>query len=81
MAEASLQAIVAGSVVQDDAEVPSAGEMCEGLAADHSRVAARLHQLVDVASEHGDPVTEDLAIARAAFHEKAAWMLRAISRG
>ncbi|MGD9294365.1 MAG: DNA starvation/stationary phase protection protein, partial [Roseobacter sp.] len=38
------------------------------------------HTLIKIADNAADPVTEDLATARAAFHEKAAWMLRAISK-
>ncbi len=80
LAPASLSSIVANSVVQDDDAATSAGAMCEDLAADHERVARRLHTLIKIAGEHGDPVTEDMSTERAAFHEKAAWMLRAISK-
>ncbi len=65
------------SVVKDVGETPSAREMIEDLAEDHERTAHRLHALVELAGEHGDPVTDDLATARSAFHEEAAWMLRA----
>jgi starvation-inducible DNA-binding protein len=81
LAPASLSSIVANSVVQDEEAPRSAGEMCEDLAEDHARVAARLRGLIEAAGAQGDPVTEDLATERAAFHEKAAWMLRAISKG
>ena len=50
------------------------------LAEDHARVARRMHELVSLAEDHDDPVTADLATARSAFHEKAAWMLRAITK-
>ncbi|GFE49490.1 DNA starvation/stationary phase protection protein [Roseobacter cerasinus] len=80
LAPATLSSIVANSVVQDEETPASAGEMCEDLAADHERVAHRLHALIKIAGEHGDPVTEDLATERAAFHEKAAWMLRSIAK-
>lgn len=80
LAPASLSSVVSHSVVQDNETPESAGEMCEDLAADHERVARRLHKLIEVAGEAGDPVTEDMATERAAFHEKAAWMLRAISK-
>jgi starvation-inducible DNA-binding protein len=81
LAPASLSAVISHSVVQDDENPTSAGEMCENLAADHERVARRMHTLIKIADNAADPVTEDLATARAAFHEKAAWMLRAISKG
>ena len=80
LAPATLASIVANSVVQDEETPASAGEMCEDLAADHERVAHRLHALIKIAGEHGDPVTEDMATARAGFHEKAAWMLRSIAK-
>lgn len=80
LAPASLASIVANSVVQDEEAPQSAGLMCEDLAGDHERVARRLHTLVKIAGDSGDPVTEDMATERAAFHEKAAWMLRAISK-
>ena len=80
LAPATLSSIVSHSVVQDDETPSSAGEMCEDLAADHERLARRLHDLIATADEAGDPVTEDMATERAAFHEKAAWMLRAIAK-
>lgn len=57
-----------------------AAAMCEDLANDHSNVAKRLHDVIEAAEEARDPVTADLATARAAFHEKAAWMLRALAK-
>jgi len=72
--------IMARSIIEDRDELPSAGAMCEDLASDHERVAKRMHALIEIAGEHSDPVTEDLATARSAFHEQAAWMLRAISK-
>lgn len=80
LAPSSLASIVSQSVVQDEAKPGSAGEMCEELASDHERVARRLHTLISIAGDARDPVTEDMATERAAFHEKAVWMLRAISK-
>lgn len=80
LAPSTLSSIVASSVVKDEERPQSAGDMCRDLAEDHNRVAARLHELIEIAGSESDPVTEDLATARAAFHEKAAWMLRAISK-
>ncbi len=80
LAPATLSSIVSHSVVTDEEAPASAGAMCEDLAADHERVARRLHALIKIAGDAGDPVTEDMATERAAFHEKAAWMLRAISK-
>ncbi len=80
LAPATLSSIVAQSVVQDDETPASAGAMCEELASDHERVARRMHTLIRLADNAADAVTEDMATARAAFHEKAAWMLRAITK-
>lgn len=66
------------SIVDDSKSAPSAGEMCQTLADDHERIAHRLHALIKVAGEQNDPVTEDLATTRSAFHEQAAWMLKAL---
>ncbi|SMY10286.1 Dps family protein [Flavimaricola marinus] len=74
----SMSEIVKRSVIEDTPTTPSAGDMCRYLAADHERLAHRLHALIDVAGELKDPVTGDLATQRSAFHEKAAWMLRAL---
>ncbi|MGR3492944.1 MAG: Dps family protein [Shimia sp.] len=67
------------SKIGDKDGTPSAEEMIEDLAADHERLAHRLHALMQVASEtRKDMVTEDLAVERSAFHETAAWQLRAL---
>ena len=67
------------SVIDDPIETPSAGAMVEDLSADHERVAHRMRALIGLAEKQRDEVTADLAIERSAFHEKAAWMLRAIA--
>ncbi|MDC0737862.1 DNA starvation/stationary phase protection protein [Cognatishimia sp. SS12] len=79
IAPMTMAEIVSNSVIEDDNTAPSAGEMCEILAADHERVAHRLHALIKIAGDQNDPVTEDLATARSAFHEQAAWMLRSMA--
>ncbi len=80
LAPMKMSTIIKSSEIEDADELPSAGAMCEDLAADHERVAHRLHALIELAADRNDPVTEDLATERSAFHEKAAWMLRAISK-
>lgn len=79
LAPHSMSDIVARSRIEDRDVLPSAKQMVEDLAQDHERLAHRLHALVKLSDESNDPVTEDLATARSAFHEEAAWMLRAIS--
>jgi starvation-inducible DNA-binding protein len=66
------------SVIEDKDEAPSARAMVEDLVANHERVAHRLHAAIEIAEQARDVVTADLLTARSAFHEKAAWMLRAI---
>ncbi len=70
--------IMGRSRVEDLTDMPSAREMMEDLAKDHENLAHRLHALIELSGENKDPVTEDLATERSAFHEEAAWMLRAI---
>lgn len=79
LAPSTMSAIIGNSVIEDNDPNPSAGEMCKILAADHERVAHRLHALIKVAEENNDPVTADLATERSSFHEQAAWMLKAIA--
>ncbi|WP_118133081.1 Dps family protein [Oceanicella sp. SM1341] len=73
--------IVRDSAISDLDGTPSAGEMIDDLRKDHEHLAKRLHQLIRTAEEHDDDVTGDLAIARSSVHEKAAWMLRAMTDG
>ena len=79
LAPMSMGQIISRSIIEDVEDQPSAGEMCERLAKDHERVSHRLHALIKIAGEQNDPVSEDLATERAAFHEKAAWMLKALT--
>ncbi|MCA8880962.1 MAG: DNA starvation/stationary phase protection protein [Rhodobacteraceae bacterium] len=66
------------SIKDRGGELP-AGAMIADLMDDHEAMAARLHDLAALAAENKDIVTEDLAVARSAFHEKAAWMLRSLA--
>jgi starvation-inducible DNA-binding protein len=78
LAPSNIAEMLARSDLLESRAGMSAGEMVADLAEDHERVARRLHQLAGAAAEAGDIVTEDLSVARSTFHEKAAWMLRAI---
>ncbi|MDF2142886.1 DNA starvation/stationary phase protection protein [Paenirhodobacter sp. CAU 1674] len=80
LAPARLSEVIDASVVEDAKKLPSAQAMVEDLATDHAAVAKRMHALISLAEEHDDPVTADLITARSAFHEKAAWMLRATAK-
>ncbi|MGV8987187.1 MAG: Dps family protein [Cypionkella sp.] len=76
----SLKEIMAASIVEDVDTLPSALAMVEDLAQAHESVAKRMHDLIDLANQHRDPVTADLVTNRSAFHEEAAWMLRALAK-
>ncbi|OIQ28933.1 MAG: DNA starvation/stationary phase protection protein [Alphaproteobacteria bacterium MedPE-SWcel] len=79
MTPTKIAGVLSESVVDDLEQMPSAGEMCSDLESDHMRLSHRLHALIQLAEARNDMVTGDLATERAAFHEKAAWMLRALS--
>ena len=66
------------AAISETPEQPSARAMIRGLAESHAQIAQRLRRLIRIAGEGDDAVTEDLATGRAAFHEKAAWMLNAM---
>jgi starvation-inducible DNA-binding protein len=51
-------------------------EMVTKLAEDQELLSSTLNALAVLADEHGDLVTNDLAIGRAQAHDKFAWMLR-----
>lgn len=78
LAPATMVEIMEMSRIEDKGIDRTAAEMVEDLAHDHERLAHRLHAVVELVDGRKDPVTEDLATARSAFHESAAWMLRAI---
>lgn len=80
LAPARMDEIMKASVVKDSSKLPSAEGMVDDLAKDHERVAKRMHALITLAEDSSDPVTADLITGRSAFHEKAAWMLRATAK-
>lgn len=77
LALVNLSNLTAGPGRQNPDASLSAEDMAFDLQADHATLAERMRALVLTAEGAGDPVTADLATERAAFHEKAAWMLRA----
>jgi starvation-inducible DNA-binding protein len=63
------------STVRDQPEAPAAEEMIRQLLADHTTAARSAQQVAEIADEHSDISTNDLATERVTIHEKAAWML------
>ncbi|WP_299141271.1 DNA starvation/stationary phase protection protein [uncultured Tateyamaria sp.] len=80
LAPTSMADIVGRSRIDDRHGPSSTEDMVLDLAADHERLAHRLHALIEMVEGRKDPVTEDMATERSAFHEKAAWMLRALAK-
>jgi starvation-inducible DNA-binding protein len=68
------------SALTESKQTRNAGDMLAELVADHECMARRLKKLADSAAQGEDIVTEDLCVARSAFHEKAAWMLRSLAK-
>lgn len=73
----SLAGLTAGPEEQNPDAGLAAIDMVKDLLTDHEKLAQRMRTLVETAEAAGDPATADLATERAAFHDKAAWMLRA----
>lgn len=80
LAPSRMEDILQASCVKDAKSLPSAQAMVEDLAADHAAIAKRMHKAIETAEGGHDPVTADLLTGRCAFHEKAAWMLRATAK-
>lgn len=59
----------------------SAKDMVEQLKADQETLSTTLRALAELTEQHGDMVTNDLALGRAHDHDKFAWMLRAHLNG
>ena len=52
-------------------------QMVIAMQKDQEQLSATLRALAAIAEEHGDMVTNDIAIERADHHDKLAWILRA----
>lgn len=76
-AEGQLAGMLKRSKVAEHDGHATAEQMVETLAKAQSTIAATLAGTAAVAEEHGDLLTQDLAIARGQVHEKFAWLLRA----
>lgn len=61
----------------DDAPLrPDTSQAVAILAEDNTTLASRASELAAMADEAGDAATHDMLVARAAVHQKAAWLLR-----
>ncbi len=68
------------AITESDGKI-SAKAMVEGLKSDQETLSATLRALAELSEQHGDVVTNDMAIERAHAHDKFAWMLRAHLQG
>ena len=78
-APGTLAEFAALSSVSEDRKLPAnADEMIMNLIKSHEICSKEAHQVLDTAQKPDDEVTADVMIQRMAFHDKSAWMLRAL---
>lgn len=77
IAEAKLAVHLERSKVLEGDERASDKDMLRHLAEAQETIGTTLAGLSEIAAQHGDIRTEDLAIERGRIHDKFAWMLRA----
>lgn len=75
----TLRELAAESSMDDESPSATTRTLLEGLIASHDHVASGMRTGVDAADAVSDHVTADLLTQRISFHEKAAWMLRAVT--
>ena len=78
-APSSITEMIGLSTLQESTENPTAEEMLKTLIEDHSVVARRFRESVERSDKAGDVVTSDMLTERIKFHEKAIWMLNALT--
>lgn len=76
-APGSFAAFSALSSIKEEKGNPSAEQMLKKLVADHQTLAETCESVINEADDVDDEGTEDMAIARLRFHQKAIWMLKA----
>jgi len=78
-APTNLGQMIEYSEINDDYGNATAQDMIAGLTADHETVTSHFRNAVEIAEENRDVVTADMLTERIAFHEKAIWMLKALT--
>jgi starvation-inducible DNA-binding protein len=76
-APGSTDEMLADATIKPDNGIPDADDMIANLARGHEAVSRAAKRGIEVASQAGDAVTEDLMTRRAELSEQTAWMLRA----
>lgn len=70
---------LATSSVKDDKELPaSSQQMVQNLSFANEACSMEAREVLEVAQNLGDDATADIAVDRMKYHDKTAWMLRAI---
>ncbi len=64
--------------LSEDHSVPSANQMIANLVKGHEAISRTAKKVVEAADKAGDTATDDLVSPRVSYHEKTAWMLRAL---
>lgn len=76
-AEGTLAGMIARSKVTEHDGTQTDKEMLRIMQDAQVQLSTTLSGVEHIAAEHGDTLTEDLAVERGRIHEKFAWMMRA----
>lgn len=79
LAPFSMSDMLSHAELIEETETRTAHDMISQLINDNEALVRSLRATAAIAADQGDGATEDLMNARMAEHEKALWMLRAIS--
>jgi starvation-inducible DNA-binding protein len=79
LAPSSMADMLSHADLLEEDGTPNAHGMIERLIADNEALVRRLRETAAIAAQQDDGATEDLMNTLMADHEKAIWMLRAIS--
>ncbi|WP_223789237.1 Dps family protein [Marinicella meishanensis] len=77
-APGSYQAFGQLTAIKEETEVPAAEDMIKNLLTSHEIIIKHARQLLQTEAIETDEVSGDLLTQRMEFHEKNAWMLRAL---
>ncbi|EKE44029.1 hypothetical protein OCGS_2010 [Oceaniovalibus guishaninsula JLT2003] len=80
-AQGQLSAMLERSKIAEHDGHADEREMIAAMLKAEEQLSATLSGVERVSAEHGDTLTEDLAVERGRVHEKFAWMLRAHLKG
>ena len=76
----SMKALAGHAELKEYGQNRDAMQMVKDLADDNEDLAVSIAKVMNMAEEAGDKATADLLVKRVGTHEKAAWMLRSITK-